>query len=76
MSLKENLHNDNFDSDQIFRRNTFDLNCNRHFKVFNTFNVIPKFCFGCYKILINPKNIIELFSSCCNGTNISIAMAR
>ena len=59
--LKENLHNDNFDSDQIFRRNTFDLNCDRHFKVFNTFNVIPKFCFGCYKILINPKNIIELF---------------
>jgi len=59
--LKENLHNDNFDSDQIFRRNTFDLNCDRHFEVFNAYNVIPKFCFGCYKIQINPKNIIELF---------------
>ena len=59
--LKENLHNDNFDSEQIYRRNTFDLNCDRHFEVFNTYNVIPKFCFGCYKILINPKNIIELF---------------
>ena len=59
--LKENLHNDNFDSDQIFRRNTLDLNCNRHFEVFNAYNVIPKFCFGCYKIQINPKNIIEFF---------------
>ena len=59
--LKENLRNDNFDSDQIFRRNTFDLNCTRHFEVFNTYNVIPKFCFGCYKIQIDPKNIIELF---------------
>ena len=59
--LKENLHNDNFDSEQIYRRNTVDLNCNRHFEVFNAYNVIPKFCFGCYKIQINPKNIIELF---------------
>jgi len=59
--LKENLYNDNFDEDQIFRRNNVDLNCNRHFEVFNTYNVIPKFCFGCYKIQINPKNIIEFF---------------
>ena len=59
--LKENLYNDNFDEDQIFRRNNVDLNCDRHFEVFNTYNVIPKFCFGCYKIQINPKNIIEFF---------------
>ena len=59
--LKENLYNDNFDEDQIYRRNTVDLDCDRHFKVFNTYNVIPKFCFGCYKIQINPKNIIEFF---------------
>ena len=59
--LKENLYNDNFDSEQIFRRNNVDLNCDRHFEVFNTYNAIPKFCFGCYKIQINPKNIIELF---------------
>ena len=46
--------------DQIFRRNKIDLNCERHFKVFNTYNVIPEFCFGCYKIQINPKNILDL----------------
>ncbi len=59
--LKENLYNDDFDEDQIFRRNNIDLDCDRHFEVFNTYNVIPKFCFGCYKIQINPKNIIEFF---------------
>lgn len=46
--------------DQIFRRNKIDLNCERHFKVFNSYNVIPEFCFGCYKIQINPKNILDL----------------
>ena len=70
--LKENLHNDNFDSEQIFRRNTLDLNCDRHFEVFNTYNVIPKFCFGCYKIQINPKNIIELFKLCIVFDNIKL----
>ena len=46
--------------DQVFRRNKINLNCERHFKVFNSFNTIPEFCFGCYKIQISPKNIIEL----------------
>ena len=30
---------------QIFRKNSENLNCGRHFKVFNEFNVIPKYCF-------------------------------
>ena len=34
--------------------------CLRHFEVFNTFNVIPKNCFDCYKIQILPRNVIEL----------------
>ena len=34
--------------------------CVRHFEVFNTFNVIPKNCFDCYKIQILPRNVIEL----------------
>ena len=45
---------------QIFRKNSENLNCNRHFKVFNEFNVIPKYCFGCYKIQINLKTVIDL----------------
>ena len=29
-------------------------------KVFNKFNIIPKFCFGCYKVLVEPRSILEL----------------
>ncbi len=46
---------------QIYRQNSEDLNCNRHFKVFNKFNVIPKFCFGCFKVTVQAKTILELF---------------
>jgi len=46
---------------QIYRNNHIDLNCERHFKVFNKYNVIPEFCFGCFKVQVEPKNIIELF---------------
>ena len=45
---------------QIFRKNSENLNCVRHFKVFNEFNVIPKYCFGCYKIQINLKTVVDL----------------
>jgi len=45
---------------QIYRRNTTNLNCDRHFEVFNNFNVIPKFCFGCFKVLIEPNNVMDL----------------
>jgi len=46
---------------QIYRNNHINLNCERHFKVFDTFNVIPEFCFGCFKVQIELKNVIELF---------------
>ena len=49
-----------FNETQIFRKNTKNLNCFRHFKVFNEFNIIPKYCFGCYKIQINLFTIIDL----------------
>jgi len=45
---------------QIFRRDSERLNCDRHFKVFNKFKVIPKYCFGCYKIQITVENVLEL----------------
>ena len=57
----KNLNNNFiFDETQIFRRNSKNLNCNRHFKIFNEFNIIPKYCFSCYKIQINLKKIIDL----------------
>ena len=45
---------------QIFRRNSINLNCDRHMAIFNKFKIIPKFCFGCYKVQIEPRNILEL----------------
>ncbi len=49
-----------FNETQIFRKNSKNLNCFRHFKVFNEFKVIPKYCFGCYKIQINLFTIVDL----------------
>ena len=58
--LDHNFNNFIFKETQIYRRNEYDLNCKRHKKVFNTYNIIPKFCFGCYKIQIEPDNLIDL----------------
>ena len=45
---------------QIFRKNTVNLNCNRHFKIFNEFKIIPKYCFNCYKIQVTLSNVVDL----------------
>jgi len=45
---------------QIFRRNSVNLNCKRHKSIFDKHDVIPEFCFGCYKVQIEPRSIIEL----------------
>ena len=36
-----------FNITQIYRRHKNILNCKRHKKIFNTHDVIPKYCFGC-----------------------------
>lgn len=50
---------------QIFRgciwEDVHPGSCTRHFKVFNTFKVIPESCFGCYKVIISPRNVVEHF---------------
>ena len=48
------------DFSQVYRRNSIELNCKRHMTIFNKFNVIPKFCFGCYKVQVEPRSILEL----------------
>ena len=50
----------NFNETQIYRKNSINLNCKRHFKVFNEFNIIPKYCFACYKIQIILRNVVDL----------------
>jgi len=37
------------------------VGCDRHAQVFMRFNIIPNYCFSCYKVLIEPKNVLELF---------------
>ena len=58
--INKDLENIIFNDYQIYRRNDKDLSCKRHKKIFNDFNVIPKNCFGCYKIIIEPKTVIDL----------------
>ena len=49
-----------YEESQIFRRNQTNLNCDRHFKIFNKFQIIPKYCFDCFKVQINLKNVKDL----------------
>ena len=58
--IKKNSINIEYKQTQIFRRNFENLECERHFKIFNRYQIIPKFCFSCYKIQITTKNVIEL----------------
>lgn len=55
-------------SRQIFRgipgslwKDAHPLGCARHMEVFKKFEVIPKYCFDCYKVLITPRTVVELF---------------
>ena len=59
--VSNKLDDVNFDFSQIWRRNNIDLNCSRHFDVFNNFKVIPEFCFSCFKIQIRLKSLVDLF---------------
>ena len=45
---------------QIKWANTKPLNCDRHKSIFNKYNAIPEFCFGCYKVQIEPRTVLEL----------------
>jgi len=48
------------DLSQAYRRNSISLNCERHLTIFSKFNIIPEFCFGCYKVQVEPRSILEL----------------
>lgn len=58
--ISDNFINLRFNYTQIYRKTKSDLNCNRHMKVFNTYQAIPQYCFGCYKVQIEPENLIDL----------------
>ena len=48
------------DLSQVYRRNSTLLNCDRHFEIFEGHNIIPEFCFGCYKVQVEPSNFLDL----------------
>ena len=45
---------------QIYKRNSIDLNCTRHTEIFNSKNIIPEFCFGCFKVQVEVDNLFSL----------------
>ncbi len=59
--VKHIINDLKFNETQTFKRNPLNFNCRRHHRLFNEFNMIPKFCFSCFKIQIDPKNVLELF---------------
>jgi Tfp pilus assembly protein PilF len=46
---------------QIWRGVNDDPGCDRHKLVFEKFNAIPAYCFGCYKIPITVTTVVDLF---------------
>ena len=58
--LTENIYQYKTPLSQIYKRNTVNLNCDRHMQVFNTKKIIPEFCFGCYKVQVEVTTFIDL----------------
>ena len=58
--LQKNYITFNYPETQIYRKNKFNLNCDRHFGIFNKNKIIPKFCFSCYKVQITLSNVLNL----------------
>ena len=48
------------DCSQVFRRNSVDLDCERHLTVFAESQVIPEYCFGCYKVQVQVESVLDL----------------
>ena len=45
---------------QVFQGVVGNLDCTRHFEVFNSYNQIARQCYSCFKTQLNLPNIIEL----------------
>ena len=45
---------------QAYRRDKKRLNCHRHERIFDEHKIIPRFCFGCFKVQVEPRNVFEL----------------
>ena len=58
--VSKSLNDLSYKEHQLFIHNKGDLNCERHFRIFNTYKIIPKNCFGCLKIIVHLYKVIDL----------------
>ena len=58
--IQDSIEGINYTETETYRRNSIDLKCKRHHTVFNEKKIIPKFCFGCFKVQIEPNNVFDL----------------
>ena len=58
--IKTKIDSLSFDTTQIFRNNHDPLDCPRYHTAFNTYNIIPKNCFSCFKVQVNVFNVVDL----------------
>lgn len=58
--INKNLKKLTYQETQIYRNNTTSLNCRRHMSVFKENDIIPKFCFSCFKVQVEPNSVIDL----------------
>tara|TARA_Y100001970_G_scaffold445_1_gene528 strand:+ start:9115 stop:10248 length:1134 start_codon:yes stop_codon:yes gene_type:complete len=58
--VKKNLKDLSYNKLQIFRKKSIFLNCERHKSIYLKYNTIPKFCFECFKVVIESENFYDL----------------
>ena len=58
--LSRNIEGLPYKETQTYRNNSISLNCKRHMSIFKQNDVIPEFCFGCYKVQAEPSSVIDL----------------
>ena len=58
--IEKNINNLDLDISQTYREQKVAPKCGRHKKIFKYESIIPKHCFGCYKIQIEVSNVVEL----------------
>jgi tetratricopeptide (TPR) repeat protein len=58
LEMKINIASNN---SQIFRGVNYCNNCGRYKRIFDEYNIIPEYCFGCFKVQINLSTVLELF---------------
>ena len=58
--IDKNYYEITFDFTQIFRNNLKPLDCPKYHSAFNTYNIIPKNCFSCFKVQVDTFTVVDL----------------